>query len=36
LAGAFLVLAAGVIALTAHNTRQTVPVEEEPALDVAA
>jgi EmrB/QacA subfamily drug resistance transporter len=36
LAGAFLVLAAGVIALTAHNTRQAVPVEEEPALDVAA
>jgi len=36
LAGAFLVLAAGVVALTAHNTRQTAPVEEEPALDVAA
>jgi EmrB/QacA subfamily drug resistance transporter len=36
LAGAFLVLAVGVIALTAHNTRQAVPVEEEPALDVAA
>jgi EmrB/QacA subfamily drug resistance transporter len=36
LAGAFLVLAAGVVALTAHNTRQTAPVEEEPALDLAA
>jgi EmrB/QacA subfamily drug resistance transporter len=36
LAGALLVLAAGAVALTAHNTRQTVPVEDEPALDVAA
>jgi EmrB/QacA subfamily drug resistance transporter len=35
LAGALLVLAAGVVALSAHNTRQTASVEEEPALDVA-
>jgi EmrB/QacA subfamily drug resistance transporter len=35
LAGAFLVLAAGVVALLAHNTRQTAPVADEPALDPA-
>jgi EmrB/QacA subfamily drug resistance transporter len=38
-AGALLVLAAGVVALLSHNTRQTetIPVvEEEPALDLAA
>jgi EmrB/QacA subfamily drug resistance transporter len=37
LAGACLVLAAGIVALLASNTRQTAPVvEEEPALDLAA
>jgi EmrB/QacA subfamily drug resistance transporter len=35
--GASFVLAAGVVALLARNTRQTAPVvEEEPALDLAA
>jgi hypothetical protein len=39
--GAFLVLAAGAVALLARNTRQTTPVVEdepapEPALDLAA
>src|SRR5919197_986790 len=37
LIGAFLVLAAGVVALLASNTREEVPVvEQEPALDLAA
>ena len=36
MAGAFFVLAAGVVALLARNTRETAAVEEEPALDLAA
>src|SRR2546422_7347069 len=36
LAGAGLMLAATVVALLAPNTRQTAPIEEEPALDLAA
>jgi EmrB/QacA subfamily drug resistance transporter len=35
-AGALFVLGAGVVALLAHNTRETAAVEEEPALDLAA
>jgi EmrB/QacA subfamily drug resistance transporter len=34
--GAALVLAAGIVALLARNTRETAAVEEEPALDLAA
>ena len=34
--GAAFVLAAGVVALLARNTRETAAVEEEPALDLAA
>ena len=36
LAGAFLMLAAGAVALLARNTRQSAAIEEEPALDLAA
>jgi predicted MFS family arabinose efflux permease len=36
LAGALFVLSAGVVALLAHNTRETAAVEEEPVLDLAA
>jgi hypothetical protein len=36
LAGAFLMLAAGAVALLARNTRQSAAVEEQPALDLAA
>jgi hypothetical protein len=37
MAGALFLLAAGVVALLARNTRQAAPVvEEEPALDLAA
>jgi EmrB/QacA subfamily drug resistance transporter len=36
MAGALFVLSAGVVALLAHNTRETAAVEEEPVLDLAA
>jgi EmrB/QacA subfamily drug resistance transporter len=36
LAGAFLVLGAGVVAFLAHNSRETAAVEEEPVLEAAA
>jgi EmrB/QacA subfamily drug resistance transporter len=36
LTGAFLMLAAGAVALLARNTRQSATVEEQPALDLAA
>jgi EmrB/QacA subfamily drug resistance transporter len=36
MAGACFVLAAGIVALLARNTRETSAVEEEPALDLAA
>src|SRR5439155_9483471 len=36
LVGAAFVLAGSVVALLAPNTRQAAPVEEEPALDLAA
>src|SRR5262249_17898302 len=36
LAGACFILAAGVVALLAHNSRQATAVEEQPALELAA